>query len=590
MNSEWSLDVLYTGYDSPEFKADMKAVDEVVAEVNSFAAKLNELPVLEALRGAIDLQEKSGELFFKLFEFCALKQSVNTKDAEAAAYMGQLMAKSSATTKANTIFEKFVASIDDLDAVIAKDEKLTDYAYMLRRIKDNSKYLLSEDCEEIMALYNISGGSAWGDLQSALTSSVTADFRGEQLNLSAIRNKAYDPDRAVRKEAYEAELKCYDKIKEPVAAALNNIKLQVINECKLRGFESPLAQALHEAHMKKKTLDALFAAMDEYMPMFRDYLKTKAKALGHENGLPWYDLFAPMGKNDKTYTTEEARDYLLNTFAIFDKDLHDMVERAFNESWIDFYPHEGKVGGAFCYGLKSYHQSRVLTNFDGSFSDIVTLAHELGHAFHNLNIEDHRPLNNDYSMPVAETASTFNEHVVMDAAISSAKDPAVKLALIESQLMDTTQIIVDIYSRYLLESGVFANREESFMFPDTLCEMMLDAQRKAYGDGLDHEVMHPYMWLCKGHYYSSGLSFYNWPYAFGGLFARGLYARYLKEGPSFIPQYKALLHATPVMSVEDTAMTAGIDLTDKEFWRMSLESYRERVEEFKKLCREIYNI
>ena len=590
MNSEWSLDVLYTGYDSPEFKADMKAVDEVVAEVNSFAAKLNELPVLEALRGAIDLQEKSGELFFKLFEFCALKQSVNTKDAEAAAYMGQLMAKSSATTKANTIFEKFVASIDDLDAVIAKDEKLTDYAYMLRRIKDNSKYLLSEDCEEIMALYNISGGSAWGDLQSALTSSVTADFRGEQLNLSAIRNKAYDPDPAVRKEAYEAELKCYDKIKEPVAAALNNIKLQVINECKLRGFESPLAQALHEAHMKKETLDALFAAMDEYMPMFRDYLKTKAKALGHENGLPWYDLFAPMGKNDKTYTTEEARDYLLNTFAIFDKDLHDMVERAFNESWIDFYPHEGKVGGAFCSGLKPYHQSRVLTNFDGSFSDIITLAHELGHAFHNLNIEDHRPLNNDYSMPVAETASTFNEHVVMDAAISSAKDPAVKLALIESQLMDTTQIIVDIYSRYLLESGVFANREESFMFPDTLCEMMLDAQRKAYGDGLDPEVMHPYMWLCKGHYYSSGLSFYNWPYAFGGLFARGLYARYLKEGPSFIPQYKALLHATPVMSVEDTAMTAGIDLTDKEFWRMSLESYRERVEEFKKLCREIYNI
>lgn len=590
MNKEWSLDVLYTGYDSPEFRADMKAVDEVVAEVNAFAGKLNELPVLEALRGAIDLNEKSEELFFKLFEFCALKQSVNTKDADAAAYMGQLMAKSSATTKATTLFEKFVASIDDLDAVIAQDEKLTDYGYMLRRIKDNSKYLLSEDCEEIMALYNISGGSAWSDLQSALTSSVTADFRGEQLNLSAIRNKAYDPDPAVRREAYEAELACYDKIKEPVAAALNNIKLQVINECKLRGFESPLAQALHEAHMKKETLDALFAAMDEYMPMFRDYLKTKAEALGHKNGLPWYDLFAPMGKNDKTYTTEEARDYLLGTFAKFDRDLHDMVERAFNESWIDFYPHEGKVGGAFCSGLKPYHQSRVLTNFDGSFSDIVTLAHELGHAFHNLNIEDHRPLNNDYSMPVAETASTFNEHVVMDAAIAEAKDPAVKLALIESQLMDTTQIIVDIYSRYLLESGVFANREESFMFPDTLCEMMLDAQKKAYGDGLDPEFMHPYMWLCKGHYYSSGLSFYNWPYAFGGLFARGLYARYLKEGPSFIPQYKALLHATPVMSVEDTAMTCGIDLTDKEFWRMSLESYRSRVEEFKALCREIYKI
>lgn len=126
-----------------------------------------------------------------------------------------------------------------------------------------------------------------------------------------------------------------------------------------------------------------------------------------------------MGKCDKTYTTEEARDYLLNIFGNFDKELHDMVERAFNESWIDFYPHEGKVGGAFCLGLPSYGQSRVLTNFDGSFSDVVTLAHELGHAFHNLNIESHRPLNRDYSMPVAETASTFNEHVIMDAAIKT---------------------------------------------------------------------------------------------------------------------------------------------------------------------------
>ena len=589
MNSEWSLDVLYTGYDSPEFQADLKAADEAVGEVNAFAGKLGELPVLEALRGAIDLQEKTDGIFFRLFEYCGLKSSVNTKDPEAAAYLGQLMAKSSATTKATTLFEKFVASIDDLDAVTAQDEKLKDYAYMLRCIKDNSKYLLSEEAEEIMALYNISGGSAWGDLQSSLTSSVTADFRGEKLTLSAIRNKAYDPDPAVRKEAYEAELACYDKIKEPVAAALNNIKLQVINECRLRGFESPLAQTLHEEHMKKETLDALFAAMKEYMPMFRDYLRTKGRALGHENGLPWYDLFAPMGANDKTYTTEEARDYLLNIFGGFDKELHDMVERAFNESWIDFYPREGKVGGAFCSGLKPFRQSRVLTNFDGSFSDVVTLAHELGHAFHNLNIEDHRPLNNDYSMPVAETASTFNEHVVMDAAISAAEDPAVKLALIESQLMDTTQIILDIYSRYLLESGVFENREESFMFPDRLCEMMLDAQKEAYGDGLDPEYLHPYMWLCKGHYYSSGLSFYNWPYAFGGLFARGLYAKYLKEGAAFVPKYKELLHATPVMSVEDTALIAGIDLTKEEFWRMSLESYRARVEEFKKLVKEIYN-
>ncbi len=583
MNKEWSLDVLYKGYDDPEFKRDLAAVDDAVKKFNEAVAAIGPKPAAETLKEILGLVEEQSKLLSNLFQFCALKQSCNTKDADAAAYMGRLMAKSSAMTKARTAFNKYVASIENLDEVIASDPMLSDYGYMLRCIVEENKHLLSEEAEEIMSLYDISGGSAWGDLQSSLTSSVTAEFRGESVNLSAIRNKAYDPDPAVRREAYEAELACYDKIKEPVAAALNNIKLQVINEARLRGYESPLAKTLSDAHMKRETLDALMEAMQEFMPQFREYLRVKGKALGHDNGCPWYDMFAPMGANDKTYTTEDARDYLLNIFAGFDGDLHDMVKRAFDEAWIDFYPHEGKVGGAFCSGLKEQKQSRVLTNFDGSFSDIVTLAHELGHAFHNLNIEDHRPLNNDYSMPVAETASTFNEHVVMDAAIAAAEDPMEKLALIESQLMDTTQIICDIYSRYLFETAVFANREESFMFPDTLCEMMLDAQRKAYGDGLDPEALHPYMWVCKGHYYSSGLSFYNFPYAFGGLFARGLYAKYLKEGKAFIPKYKELLHATPVMSVEDTAMIAGIDLTDKEFWRMSLASYKERIEEFKKL-------
>lgn len=586
MNKEWSLEILYKGYDSPEFRADMKAAEAAVEEFNETAKHLNEKPAKEALLGMIGVMERSGELFSKLFSFCSLSQSVNTSDEKASAFMGKLMDRYSAMTKARTVFEKYVSAIENLDEIIASDEKLTDYGFMLRNIKADSRYLLSEDVEEAMSLYDISGGSAWSDLQSYLTSTVTADFRGEKLNLSAIRNKAYDPDPAVRREAYEAELACYDKIKDSVAFSLNSIKLQVMNECRLRGFDSPLSQVLHYSRMKRETLDALFTAMQEYMPMFREYLKAKGEALGHKNGCPWYDMFAPMGANDKTYTVEDARDYLLNTFAGFDKDLHDMVERAFNESWIDFYPREGKVGGAFCAGVRSAKQSRVLTNFDGSFSDVVTLAHELGHAFHNLNIEDLRPLNDDYSMPVAETASTFNEHVVMDAAIEAASDPREKLALIESQLMDTTQIIVDIYSRYLLESGVFEKRSDEFMFPDALCKMMLDAQKRAYGDGLDPEYLHPYMWLCKSHYYSSGLSFYNWPYAFGGLFARGLYAKYKAEGASFVKKYRELLRATPVTTVEDTAMIAGIDITDPDFWRMSLASYRDKIDEFKRLVKQ----
>ena len=403
-------------------------------------------------------------------------------------------------------------------------------------------------------------------------------------NLSAIRNLAYDPDPQVRKDAYEAEIACYRQIEAPVAFALNSIKLETLTDCQLKGYESPLARTLKGAHLEQQTLDAMLGAMDEYLPKFWQYLKAKGKALGHENGLPWYDLFAPMGGSSTKFTAQDARNYLVELFAGFDPELSQMVARAFDEDWIDFYPRDGKRGGAFCSGVRSIGQSRILTNFDGMFTDVVTLAHELGHAFHNQCIRDHRPLNQGYSMPVAETASTFNECVVMASAIAGAKDRNEKLALIESQLQDATQIICDIYSRFRFEAAVFARRPKEFMHADTLCAIMTQAQKDSYGDGLDHSCLHPYMWVCKSHYY--GPTFYNFPYAFGGLFARGLYAQYEKEGAAFVPKYKKLLFTTPVASAEDTAKVAGIDLTDKAFWRGALQTIADQIDLFCQLVEE----
>ena len=261
-----------------------------------------------------------------------------------------------------------------------------------------------------------------------------------------------------------------------------------------------------------------------------------------------------------------------------------MVARAFDEEWIDFYPRDGKTGGAFCAEVHCLEESRILTNFDGMFTDVVTLAHELGHAFHNQCIFPHRVLNRDYSMPVAETASTFNECVDMASAIGKAAGKEEKLALIESQLQDVTQIICDIYSRFKFEAMVFQHREEEFMNADTLCGFMLEAQKQAYGDGLDHNCLHPYMWVCKSHYY--GPTFYNFPYAFGALFARGLYAQFEKDGAAFVPKYKKLLHTTPVATAEDTAKVADIDLTDKEFWRGALQTVAEQIDLFCALVEE----
>ncbi len=580
MNNTWNLDILYKGFDDEEFLADTKTFDEKIAELIALAKKGAELDHLTLLREFIKVQNDLNLYASKLFIYCNLRYSANTADGEAASTMGVLMGKLSATAGASAALNKLIAGIESLESLIEDNADLKEYKFYLTQIKEESKHLLTDEEESLFAEMNISGASAWSDLQSSLTSTLKVDYNGEKITLPAVRNLAYEADAEVRKSAYYAELASYEQIKTATAFALNSIKQQVISESRRRGYASPLDKALANSRMTRETLDALISAMEDYLPTFRKYLKAKAKYLGHEGGLPWYDLFAPIGSSDKKYTIEESRDYLLGIFAKFDTELHDMVKCAFDNGWIDFYPREGKVGGAFDCGVPSAKESRVLTNFGGAFGDIVTLAHELGHSFHDRQVFNNALLNQDYSMPVAETASTFNEVLVVSTAIAESTDREEKLALLESQLQDATQIIVDIYSRYTFEASVFEHRPTEFMSADRFSELMLAAQEKAYGDGLDKELRHPYMWVCKGHYYSGGLSFYNFPYAFGGLFARGLYAKYLAEGKPFVDTYKALLRATGTSTVEDAAKIAGVDLTKKSFWEAGLKSLADQIAEF----------
>ena len=587
MRDTWSLDVLYTGFDDKRWSEDLKKLDDCVEKFLSFAAKLSDENEKETIKEGLKLLEELEGLSAQMMIFCELRGAADTRDKDSMSYEGVLSQKRNRARAAETKFAEYVAARNNLEQDIKEDAFLTSYAYLLRNMAEDNRHLLSGDVEEALAKMDISGGAAWSSLQGYLTSSVEADLGGKKLTLSEVRNLAYSPSREERKAAYEAELACYDKIKDSVAYALNSIKMQDISECELRGFASPLAKTLYYARMKEETLNALLEAMTEYMPQFWRYLRLKAEKLGYADGLPWYELFAPLGKSTKCYTTEEARDYLITVFSSFSPDMAEMMKRAFAEDWIDFYPRNGKVGGAFCEALNSKKEFRVLTNFSGSFSDLVTLAHELGHGYHDFMVHDNEPLNMEYSMPVAETASTFNENVITGYAIDHTGDEEEKLALIESQLSDTAQIMCDIYSRFLFESEVVERRRDSFLFADELNEIMLDAQKKAYGNGLDENCLHPYMWVCKSHYYSADLGFYNYPYAFGGLFARGLFAKYKKEGSAFVENYKKMLKNTPVMSVEDVAKICGIDLTDKEFWMMSLHSYDAEIDEFERLIKNV---
>lgn len=581
MNTEWSLSGMYTGLDDPRYQEDLKQIDVLTAQLNKLVEKTGSMDQREAAVEILKTEEQMVSLLGKVGLYVGLRLAVDTANPELAAQDNLCMKKYAVMAKPLTSAKKFLAKLPE--EVIAADEFLLEYSYLLAETKKEVSHLLDDEMEELISSMDMTGGSAWARLFTYLTSTVKVDYEGKTVTLSEIRNMAYSPDKTVRKTAYEAELVSYEKIQDSIAYALNNIKSQVTMLCRKRGYASPLEMTLEQSRMSKKTLEAMLEAMQEYLPKFHQYLRAKGKALGHENGLPWYDLFAPMGASDKRYSLEECRDLLIQVFSGFSEEMSGMMRRAFDESWIDFYPREGKEGGAFDAFADCLKQSRILTNYDGYFGDVDTLAHELGHAFHDRQIEYNRPLNQEYSMPVAETASTFNETHLLKAMLKESEGEE-KLNLLESFLMNTTQIICDIYSRYLFETAVFEKCEDSFMMPDQLKEIMLDAQKKAYGDGLDQSCLHPYMWACKGHYYSSGLSFYNFPYAFGGLFAMGLYHMYEQEGSSFVPKYKAMLKATPTASIEEAAAMMGADLTKADFWRESLQAFAELIDEFCEIC------
>lgn len=572
MEQQYSLVEIYPSYESTEFQNDFKRIDSLFAEFDKIKLEDN----IDCVKSVIKKLEEINTTIFRLFTYIELNQAINTTDEKTTYYSNNLSAKLSDFAKTFTIIDKFLGSIT---CDITQDEYLKQYEFFFKNKKEALKHVLPEDIEEVIAKMKLSSSNAWEFMFNFLTSKASIEFRGEEKTLSEIRNLAYSEDAQTRKEAFYSELKLYDSIKDSIAFSLNNIKQEVNTTSKMRGFESALAESLENSRLKRETLDALWSSIDDYLPHFRKYFKHKAKLLGYEGGLKFYDLFASIGESNRTFTVEEAQEFLLKHFATFSDDMVQMVKGAFDNNYVDYFPRKGKVGGAFCSNLPYIKQSRVMMNFDGSLSSVLTLAHELGHAYHGLHVENHLPLNWDYPMPVAETASIFNENLIMSAALNEASEEE-KITLMESQISDCAQITVDIYSRFLFEKEVFDRKLDHFMMSEELEEIMRNAQEKTYGDGLDPETYHPFMWACKPHYYSASFSFYNYPYSFGGLFSRGLYALYKENPEGFVEKYQELLHATTINTCEDVAKVMNIDLTKKDFWLKSLESIKEEIDEF----------
>ena len=592
MNLNWSLKELYTSFNSEEFLEDMECLTEVIDEIN----KWTEIIVKDTdcakvkLEGYVERFSVLADLITKIGSFIELSISVNTKDEEALRYSDILEKKLTKIVEAETKLNKWISSIENIDEVIKDSILLKDHEFILKEVVEKSKYLLTDREEAIIANMQNTGSNAWGKLKDNLISThkveINEDGKIKEYPLTVVLNMAYDKDEKVRKRAYEAEIASYTKIEEGVAAALNGIKGEVLTICEFRGYKSPLEQTLINSRMDEESLNVMLEAMKESMPKFREYLKRKAEILGHKNGLPFYDMYAPIVESDMEFDYEKGKKFVVDKFRTFSDNLANFAQKAMDNNWIDVMPKEGKVGGAFCAGIHYLGESRILLNYGNSFSDVVTMAHELGHGFHGECLKDESVLNTEYPMPIAETASTFCETIVKKAAIKEA-DKITALAILESEISDCNQVIVDIYSRFLFEKSLFEARKESALTVDQIKKLMLDAQREAYGDGLDPEYLHPYMWTWKPHYYYANSNFYNFPYAFGLLFAKGLYAEYLKKGSEFSSEYENLLSITGKHNIADITKEVGIDIHNKEFWKSSLRTIEEDIDKFMELSKEL---
>jgi pepF/M3 family oligoendopeptidase len=321
----------------------------------------------------------------------------------------------------------------------------------------------------------------------------------------------------------------------------------------------------------------MHSAMRDSFPDFRRYWHKKASLLGKEK-LAWWDLSAPVGQSDSQFTYDAARDFIVEQFASFSPKLVSFTEHAFANNWIDAEPRDGKGGGAFCMPILALEESRILCNFDGSMDSMTTLAHELGHAYHNDCFKGKTLLQRRTPMTLAETASIFNQTIITNSALNQAHDAGERLAILESFLADSAQVIVDIYSRFLFESEVFERRAESELSSEDFCAIMVRCQKETYGDGLDQNYLHPYMWAWKSHYYSPHRSFYNYPYAFGLLFGLGLYAIYQDGHPSFAEAYDSLLANSGSALPSELAARFEINLRQKSFWEQGLNIIRERID------------
>ncbi|MBN1262157.1 MAG: M3 family oligoendopeptidase [Anaerolineae bacterium] len=591
----WDMHTVFPSLDSAEFA---QAFKEGIADIEALTAFFDEHGIMlretppEIDADVIAVFEQMLTRFNALGTQLHLLQvyllSFVVVDSRHAAAQARLSALQQVLVQVSMLQTRMTAWVGglDIDALITASDVAAAHAFALRKSVVQAHHLMTPAEEALATRLQLTGGVAWVKLYNDFSSQININLEvtgeSKMLPMTAVRNLAFDSHRETRKAAYEAELAAWEAHAVPIAAALNSVKGELLTLSAHRGWDSPLDLALFNNHIDRATLDAMLGAAREFFPELRRYLRSKAQALKLPV-LAWYDLFAPVTSGEQPWAFPEARAFILEKFGGYSHELQQLARRAFDEQWIDAEPRSGKRGGAFCAWLQG-GESRILANYQPSYGGMATLAHELGHAYHNLMRQNCTYIQRQTPMTLAETASTFCETIVREAALAQAT-PLEQLSILEASLQDTLQIILDITSRFQFESAVFEQRKARELSPDEVCALMVEAQRDTYGDGLDATALHPYMWAVKPHYYGS--TFYNFPYMFGQLFSLGLYARYQEAPSAFRESYDTLLSLTGMYDAATLGRRFGIDVHAPAFWRASLDLIRMDIDRFDALVNEL---
>lgn len=533
------------------------------------------------------LNETMGQLLLQLDPYVYSSVSTDSRHDQAQALLSEIVNLEARAKPLHARLADWVQALG-VDALGEVSERVAEHRGPLERLAARSDHQMSPAEEHLLAELETTGSSAWNRMRGDVTSQLTAavehpDGRIETLPIATVRGLAMHADPAVRKAAYDAELAASATVAVPVAAALNAIKGEANAVNRRRRWEAPIDASLFANSVSRPTFDAMQAAVLDSLDDFRGWMRAKARLHGHDGPLPWWDLFAPLPVAPGTVTWGEGVDLVKRAFAGYSPQLGSLVDRAIAERWIDAAPRDGKVGGAFCMPFIG-GRSLVLLNWSGSVDSVQTTAHELGHAYHNTTLAERTYLQRRLPMALAETASIFCETLMVEHGLATL-DGAERLALLDVDLQGAAQVVVDIQSRFLFETEVFARRQRRTLGVNELNEIMLASQSDAYGDGLDQQTAHPYMWLLKPHYYSS--HFYNWPYTYGLLFGLGLYSCYQDDPERFRSGYDNLLSRAGMDTAEELGQAFGLDVTDTTFWTASLDVLRHRVADYDTLADQV---